>query len=246
MLCIISLPYHARCFQPGVKAQSSGGTLRDPARTPEPSPRHPITPPAMGAPTYDPDRWLAQLRECKHLSEPEMKLLCARVRELLVEESNIQPVSAPVTVCGDIHGQFWDLLELLRVGGDVPGTSYVFMGDFVDRGHHSLETLSLLLVLKARCVRACLSRAALTPSHRYPDRVTLLRGNHESRQITQVYGFYGPRPRPPAHPHSHARADECQQKYGSSAVWKACCTVFDHLSLAAVRPPARRARASQQ
>ncbi|KAJ9114620.1 hypothetical protein QFC22_005493 [Naganishia vaughanmartiniae] len=91
-----------------------------------------------------------------------------------MEESNVQPVEAPVTVCGDIHGQFWDVHELLRQGGMVPGTKYIFMGDFVDRGYYSLETFSLLMALKAR----------------HPDRVTLLRGNHESRQITQVYGFY--------------------------------------------------------
>ncbi|KAI0315217.1 Metallo-dependent phosphatase [Amylostereum chailletii] len=157
---------------------------------------------------YDPDQWIAQLMRCEHLSEPDMKTLCNRVRTLLMEESNIQPVSAPVTICGDIHGQFWDLIELLRKGGPVPETSYIFMahigrqGDFVDRGHYSLETVSLLLALKAR----------------YPEKVTLLRGNHESRQITQVYGFY----------------DECQQKYGSAAVWKACCNVFDYLNLAAI------------
>lgn len=56
-----------------------------------------------------------------------MKVLCERVRCILMEESNIQPVSSPVTICGDIHGQFWDLLELLRKGGMVPETSYIFM-----------------------------------------------------------------------------------------------------------------------
>ncbi|KAF9241302.1 Metallo-dependent phosphatase-like protein [Melanogaster broomeanus] len=148
---------------------------------------------------YDPDKWITQLMACQHLPEADMKILCDTVRSILMEESNIQPVSSPVTICGDIHGQFWDLLELLRKGGKIPETSYIFMGDFVDRGHYSLETVSLLLALKAR----------------YPDRVTLLRGNHESRQITQVY-------------------DECQQKYGSAAVWKACCNVFDYLNLAAI------------
>lgn len=76
---------------------------------------------------YDPDKWLEQLLECKHLPEADMKVLCERVRAILIEESNIQPVSAPVTVCGDIHGQFWDLIELLRKGGMVPETSYIFM-----------------------------------------------------------------------------------------------------------------------
>ncbi|KAF9007076.1 Metallo-dependent phosphatase-like protein [Cyathus striatus] len=151
---------------------------------------------------YDPDKWIEQLKSCQHLPEADMKVLCERVKSILLEESNIQPVSSPVTICGDIHGQFWDLIELLRKGGDVPDTSYIFMGDFVDRGHYSLETVSLLFALKAR----------------YPDKVTLLRGNHESRQITQVYGFF----------------DECQQKYGSATVWKACCNVFDYLNLAAI------------
>ena len=75
----------------------------------------------------NPDRWIEQLKECQHLSEPDMKALCDRVRCILMEESNIQPVSSPVTICGDIHGQFWDLLELLRKGGSVPETSYIFM-----------------------------------------------------------------------------------------------------------------------
>ncbi|KAJ3557518.1 hypothetical protein NM688_g1432 [Phlebia brevispora] len=104
----------------------------------------------------NPDKWIEQLMQCQHLSEPEMKALCDQVRGILLEESNIQPVSSPVTICGDIHGQFWDLLELLRKGGNVPETSYIFM------------------------------------------------------------------------------AHECQQKYGSAQVWKACCSVFDYLNLAAI------------
>ena len=78
-------------------------------------------------PKYDPDKWIEQLLQCQHLPEQDMKVLCDRVRAILIEESNIQPVSAPVTICGDIHGQFWDLLELLRKGGMVPDTSYIFM-----------------------------------------------------------------------------------------------------------------------
>jgi hypothetical protein len=84
---------------------------------------------------YDPDKWIEQLRQCKHLPEPDMKILCDRVRNILLEESNIQPVSSPVTICGDIHGQFWDLLELLRKGGDVPQTSYIFMARMLSSGH---------------------------------------------------------------------------------------------------------------
>lgn len=93
-------------------------------------------------------------------------------------------------------------MELFRVGGDVPTTNYMFMGDFVDRGFYSVETFLLLLALKVR----------------YPDRITLIRGNHESRQITQVYGFY----------------DECLRKYGSPNVWRYCTEIFDYISLSAL------------
>lgn len=71
-----------------------------------------------------------------------------------VIESNIQPVKTPVTVCGDIHGQFYDLIELFRVGGGYPDQiNYVFLGDFVDRGYFSLETFTLLMCLKAKYSR---------------------------------------------------------------------------------------------
>jgi serine/threonine-protein phosphatase 6 catalytic subunit len=146
--------------------------------------------------------WIQIALQCKYLPELEMKKLCERIKEILLEESNVHCVSTPVTVCGDIHGQFWDLKELFRIGGQIPQTNYVFMGDYVDRGYYSLETFTLLLALKAR----------------YPDRITLLRGNHESREITQVYGFF----------------DECQQKYGNPNVWKYCTEVFDLLTLAAL------------
>jgi serine/threonine-protein phosphatase 6 catalytic subunit len=80
------------------------------------------------ASTQDIDRWLAKIRKCQHLTESELKSLCDIVREILMEESNVQPVAAPVTVCGDVHGQFYDVLELFRVGGDVPQTRYIFIG----------------------------------------------------------------------------------------------------------------------
>ena len=116
----------------------------------------------------DPDLWLQQVREGKILPERDLRVLCEKVKELLIEESNVQPVSAPVTIVGDIHGQFYDLLELFEKGGQVPDTHYVFMGDFVDRGQHSLEVFQLLLCLKLK----------------YPGCITILRGNHESRGVT--------------------------------------------------------------
>uniref|UniRef100_A0A2N9IMP9 Calcineurin-like phosphoesterase domain-containing protein n=1 Tax=Fagus sylvatica TaxID=28930 RepID=A0A2N9IMP9_FAGSY len=69
--------------------------------------------------------------ECKLLPEAEVKTLCEQARAILVEEWNVQPVKCPVTVCGDIHGQFSDLIELFRIGGNPPDTNYLFMGDYV-------------------------------------------------------------------------------------------------------------------
>ena len=71
------------------------------------------------------DEWLEEAKQCHYLPEPVMKQLCEIVKEVLMEESNIQPVVTPVTICGDIHGQFYDLLELFRVAGGMPGETDV-------------------------------------------------------------------------------------------------------------------------
>lgn len=107
----------------------------------------------------------------------------------MIEEPNILSVSTPVSICGDIHGQFFDLLELFSISGDIQNTKYIFLGDYVDRGHHSVECFTLLLLYKALYV--FLHFRLFYDFYRFSDRISLVRGNHECRQITQVYGFYG-------------------------------------------------------
>lgn len=150
----------------------------------------------------DPKAILQTLKNKKLVNESVLKLLCQKVAEIFEKEENLVRLRAPITVCGDIHGQFEDLLELFEIGGEIPETNYLFLGDIVDRGFKSVETLIYLLTLKVL----------------YPRRIFIIRGNHESRQTTQVYGFY----------------DECVRKYGSLNVWRACVEVFDMLPLAAL------------
>ena len=148
---------------------------------------------------YDIDKFIEQLYHCKPLKKHEIKFLIEKSKEILSQEKNVQDVPCPVTVCGDIHGQFYDLLELFRIGGRVPHTNYVFMGNYVNNGYYSIESLSLLLCLKVR----------------YPKRIYLTRGNHECREMTQIYGFY----------------DECIRKYGSPEIWIYFTDLFDCLPL---------------
>ncbi|CAG8660297.1 3715_t:CDS:2, partial [Scutellospora calospora] len=75
----------------------------------------------------DLDGQIEKLRKCELISENEVKELCRKAREVLIEEGNVQRVDAPVTICGDIHGQFYDLKELFKVGGDCPDTNYLFL-----------------------------------------------------------------------------------------------------------------------
>eukprot|EP01012_Entosiphon_sulcatum_P041314 TRINITY_DN55148_c0_g1_i1.p1 TRINITY_DN55148_c0_g1~~TRINITY_DN55148_c0_g1_i1.p1 ORF type:complete len:307 (+),score=43.80 TRINITY_DN55148_c0_g1_i1:107-1027(+) len=151
---------------------------------------------------FDADKLIEQLYNCQPLSEAHVKVMCEKATEIFMNESNVQPVHAPVTICGDVHGQFHDLQELFRIGGKAPDTNYLFMGDYVDRGTNSVETVTLLVMLKIR----------------YRDRIFMTRGNHESRQITQVYGFY----------------EECMRKYHSANVWKMFMDLFDYMPLTAV------------
>ena len=108
----------------------------------------------------------------------------------------------PLVVVGDLHGQYYDALEMLRLGGSPNDSQFLFLGDYVDRGSFGCEVVFLLFALKLA----------------HPRRVWLLRGNHESRQITQVYGFY----------------DECLRKYGNANVWRMFTQLFDYLPLTAV------------
>lgn len=98
----------------------------------------------------DLDRQIAQLRECKHLAEGEVRALCEQAKAILMEEWNVQPVRCPVTVCGDIHGQFYDLIELFRIGGEAPDTNYLFMGDYVGQ----FIPLVLFPPARARSIRS--------------------------------------------------------------------------------------------
>lgn len=66
------------------------------------------------------DKMIESVLECQVIPEQEVKILCRKVKAILFEESNVQPVQAPVTICGDVHGQFYDLLELFEKGGSLP------------------------------------------------------------------------------------------------------------------------------
>ncbi|XP_051204985.1 serine/threonine-protein phosphatase PP1 [Lolium perenne] len=108
------------------------------------------------------------------LSEAEIRHLCVAAKEIFLSQPNLLELEAPINVCGDIHGQFSDLLRLFDYGGLPPSANYLFLGDYVDRGKQSIETICLLLAYKIK----------------FPDNFFLLRGNHECASINRIYGFY--------------------------------------------------------
>ncbi|XVF06017.1 hypothetical protein REPUB_Repub06bG0011900 [Reevesia pubescens] len=108
------------------------------------------------------------------LSEGEIRQLCVNARQIFLSEPNLLQLHAPIKICGDVHGQYQDLLRLFEYGGYPPAANYLFLGDYVDRGKQSLETICLLLAYKIR----------------YPNRISFLRGNHEDAKINRIYGFY--------------------------------------------------------
>lgn len=108
------------------------------------------------------------------LKNAEILAICTKVRELLLSQPALLELSAPVKIVGDIHGQYTDLIRLFEMCGFPPAANYLFLGDYVDRGKQSLETILLLFCYKLK----------------FPENFFLLRGNHECANVTRVYGFY--------------------------------------------------------
>ncbi|KAI1431776.1 serine/threonine-protein phosphatase PP-Z [Xylaria sp. CBS 124048] len=108
------------------------------------------------------------------LKNAEIVAICQRARECFLSQPALLELEAPVKIVGDIHGQYTDLIRMFEMCGFPPSSNFLFLGDYVDRGKQSLETILLLLCYKLK----------------YPENFFLLRGNHECANVTRVYGFY--------------------------------------------------------
>ena len=155
----------------------------------------------------DLDSYIEQILDGGIIPELEFKFLSLKAKDLFFEEPNVLELKGRVTIVGDIHGQFFDLMEIFKIVGKVDSEPYLFLvtnkkGDYVDRGYNSIETIQYLLCLKLK----------------FPTKIYLLRGNHETRNITSVYGLY----------------DEIIRKYGNPNVWRFLMDLFDYMPLAAV------------
>ena len=135
------------------------------------------------------------------LKEEEIKYLIDKSMIIFKEQKMLIELEAPLRVCGDIHGQYYDLLIIFEHCGYPGEFNYLFLGDYVDRGKQSLETICLLLAYKIK----------------YPLKVHLLRGNHESSVTNRIYGFY----------------DECKRRY-NVRLWRNFTELFNYLPVAAL------------
>ncbi|KAG6898117.1 serine/threonine protein phosphatase Pzh1 [Termitomyces sp. T32_za158] len=108
------------------------------------------------------------------LKNNEITAICLAARDVFLSQPTLVELSPPVKIVGDVHGQYSDLIRLFEMCGFPPAANYLFLGDYVDRGKQSLETILLLLCYKIK----------------YPENFFLLRGNHECANVTRVYGFY--------------------------------------------------------
>lgn len=126
-----------------------------------------------------PRNWKPPANRRFFLDSYEVGELCYAAEQIFMHEPTVLQLKAPVKVFGDLHGQFGDLMRLFdeygfpSTAGDITYIDYLFLGDYVDRGQHSLETITLLLALKIE----------------YPENVHLIRGNHEAADINALFGF---------------------------------------------------------
>ena len=149
-----------------------------------------------------PDELIERFKAQERMSLGEAMELIDRAKDIMFREPNILQLDAPVVTVGDIHGQFYDLVNLLEEGGKPgPQNVYLFLGDYVDRGSFSCEVMLTLFKLKVA----------------YPDRIWLLRGNHECRTVSGHFGF----------------KEECKIKYGVNVYYRFLLT-FQTMPLAAV------------
>ena len=109
-----------------------------------------------------------------NLSEKELNFLCSETKKIFLKQPILLELGPSLNICGDIHGQFYDLLQLFEIGGYPPEKNYLFLGDYVDRGKQSIETIALLFAYKIK----------------YPENFFLLRGNHECSSVNRIYGFF--------------------------------------------------------